>query len=630
MAIKKLFNGQTIRKPGAYSRDRVDNSAGPDLGATDIIFIVGESSQGAPGEVEGIQSFSSDRLSSLIAKYGSGPLVDCAAVCTRPAKPGQNINGASTILVWKTNESTQASAMLKKSPDNIYEVFDRAWGIGGNSLQVIVANGDTGNQKAISVAMLGGTTENLGENAAKSVLTIQYIGTGSASAMTIGGLTQIGKTLTTTCTGASGDNLNIMLKNYTMKSLVDYLNSTGKYTATLNTVSFSPMKAYQLDPVTAEDIKTAPVIQRRLQYEILDLLNTSARISAKIQDPTVVGLIDDATTSLTGGAQGASSNSDFSDGFAASLSEDYNTLNVAVSRDASEDIADVNQGFTDSASNYDVESVIVAADTHIALRSDTKNRKEAQGFYGVRKAAKADAFDFISAVGSALAQITMQDALILDPTGSLRYMHPHVLAAAAAGMRNGQDIGEPLTHKFPNVLAVGHFWDPTSGDSGNFTGDFNPGLDYDAAIDAGVLFLEKASGSWRWVVDNTTYGIDDSFVFNRGSVIAASQYVDRTLRATVEQIFIGHKLPPGDPKNPGAGAAKSIKNAVKAKLIELNSPQNNIISSSSDAPQGFVDDQTFVVTVTGNTAVVQVQYKPVQGLDFVFFDFTLGDVTQSA
>ncbi len=39
MAIKKSFNGQTIRKPGAYSRDKVDNAGGPDLGATDVIMI---------------------------------------------------------------------------------------------------------------------------------------------------------------------------------------------------------------------------------------------------------------------------------------------------------------------------------------------------------------------------------------------------------------------------------------------------------------------------------------------------------------------------------------------------------------------------------------------------------------
>lgn len=628
MAIKKSFNGKTIKKPGAYSKQKVDNSSGANLGATDTIMIVGESLIGAPGSVEGVQSFSSDRLSSLVAKYGSGPLVDCAVSAIHPAKSGQGIGGASKILVWKTNASTQASAFLKQSASNIYQVKDQAWGVPGNDLAVIVAAGSGSGKKAISVSKLGDTTETLGENVANSVITIQYTGNGTAATMTIGGASQVNKTLATSLTGQSDGSVNlaITLKNYSMKTLVDYINAQIGYTATLNTVSLSQVVAYQLDPVTAQDIKTAPYINKMLQYEILNLLNTSARIVATIQDPTVVGAIDNATTMLAGGAQGASTNTNFSNGFAASLGQDYNNLLSCISRDASEDIADVNQGFTDSASTYTIQSVLVAQDVHLQLRGDTQNRKEAQGWGGVRKSTKAAAFTFIASIGDSLMQVAMQDILAIDAEGTLRYMHPHVLAALCMGMRAGQAVGEPITHKFPNVQDVGHFINPLTGLS---TGDFNPGLDYNDAIDNGVLFLESAKGAFRVVVDNTTYGIDDSFVYNRGSVVAASQFVNRTLRETAEDIFVGHKLPPGNPKNPGQGAANSIKNAVRNKLRELNAPDVNIISSSDDAPEGFRED-TFVVTVTGNTALVEVEYKPVQGLDFIFFSFTLGDVKQTA
>ena len=54
-----------------------------------------------------------------------------------------------------------------------------------------------------------------------------------------------------------------------------------------------------------------------------------------------------------------------------------------------------------------------------------------------------------------------------------------------------------------------------------------------------------------------------------------------------------------------------------------------ITSPSDDAPQGFVED-SLIVTVTGNTAEVQVEVKPVQGLDFVFITFTLGETRQTA
>ena len=70
MAIKKSFNAASIRKPGAYSKYKVDNSSGSDLASNDTLFIVGESSKGAPGSTSGIVEFQSSRLDALIATYG--------------------------------------------------------------------------------------------------------------------------------------------------------------------------------------------------------------------------------------------------------------------------------------------------------------------------------------------------------------------------------------------------------------------------------------------------------------------------------------------------------------------------------------------------------------------------------
>ena len=197
-----------------------------------------------------------------------------------------------------------------------------------------------------------------------------------------------------------------------------------------------------------------------------------------------------------------------------------------------------------------------------------------------------------------------------------------------AGLRLGSEVGEPLTHKRPLARNVGHFVNPDTGLSG---GDFNADLDKKEAINNGVTFTEKSGSIFRIVVDNTTYGVDDSFVFNRGSVMEASLFVAKDIRGVAEAVFIGKKLP-NEPVSGGAassGAAKSIKNVIANRLRELNKPDVNIISSSIDAPEGFVED-TFVVEVEGNTARVQVEFKPVQGLDYIFISFTLGDISQSA
>ena len=98
MAITKSFNAKRILKPGAYSKFKVDNSSGSDLAANDTLFLVGESTKGVPGATEGIVTFSASNLAALIAKYGAGPIVDCAVAAIRPSKtPG--IGGAGRIKV---------------------------------------------------------------------------------------------------------------------------------------------------------------------------------------------------------------------------------------------------------------------------------------------------------------------------------------------------------------------------------------------------------------------------------------------------------------------------------------------------------------------------------------------------
>jgi hypothetical protein len=619
MAIKKSFNGASIRKPGAYSKFKVDNSSGGDLAANDTLFLVGESSKGAPGSVEGIQNFSSSNLDALVAKYGSGPIVDCAIAAVRPSKtPG--IGGAGRILVYKTNASTQASASLSQSSNPYATVNDLGYGLGGNLYSVVVSAGDSASQKNVAVTQLGGVTESLGENKALNVIQVQYTGNGSAATLSIAGLTRAALVLTTSLTGASDGsaNLSVALANKTMKQLVDYINAQPGYVASIQTASLSALSATDLDPVSAIDVKTAAKMLKRLQKEIIELINTSARVMAVEPSQPLGGVPDAQTKALSGGVQGSSSNTNFSTAFSNSLSQDYNVLLPCVSRDASEDIADAQLGFTDPSSSYTISAVMAAAVSHLALRGDTKNRKEAQGMGGIRKSTKAAAYSAINAVASENMQVAMQDVVFSDASGNLKVGQPHVFAAMCAGIRLGTEVGEPLTHKFLNALQVGHFLNPSTLVP---AGDFDPNLDGDDAIDNGVLFSEKFGNGNRIVVDNTTYGQDGSFIFNRGSVIEASYFVFRTLRETAESIFVGHKV--------SNGLASSIKNAIRNKLRELNAPDVNIITSSDDAKEGFRED-TFVVTVSGNTARVVVEFKPVQGLDFIFFDFTLGDIKQSA
>lgn len=616
MSISRPFGGAKIRKPGAYSISKQDQSGGAPLGANGTLFVIGEAELGAPGSVEGIQTFNASQLASLVAEYGSGPIVDVAkAALVSPSKtPG--VGQADQILIWKTNASTKASlALSNATPAALFTISDRNYGAAGNRISVKVEAGtDSTNQRIITVQS-GDDKQVLDQNPAEIQLTIQYTGSGTAAVMTIGG-TLTNRTLATTVTGAAGDNLSITLKDYTMQQLQQFIAATGKYTATLGT----PLKAAitpaaSLNPVTAVDVQTAPVALRRTQQELVDLINNNARLVSATIAAVVTGLpIASGPSYLAGGARGASSSTDFSTGMAKSLAADWNVAIPAISRDSADDITD---GLTDAASTYDVDAVHAALDSHLRLRGSIKNRKEAQGMVGRRDAAIANSYAAAQTLNSELIQMFVEDVLVSDVSGNLVWKQPHVHAALAAGIRLGTDVGEPLTHKFISANGVGHVVNPVTGIA---AGNFNSGTDFDTAIDAGISFAEQASGGFRIVVDNTTYGRDASFVWNRGSVVEAAQYIAKTIRETADLVFVGNKV--------SNGIAASLKSVIRSKLLELNAA--NITTASDDgAPQGF-KEATFTVLVTGNTANVSVEVKPVQGLDFVLINFTLGDLTQSA
>lgn len=616
MSIKKSFGGASIRKPGAYSISKQDQSGGAPLGANGTLFILGESELGAPGSVEGIQLFNATQLSDLIAEYGSGPLVDAAKAALVAPSQTPGVGQADTVLVWKTNASTKASLNLSSSaPAVIMAVSDRNYGLPGNRISVKLEAGTDSVRQRIITIQQDDNKQVLDQNAAELQLTIAYTGTGSAATLTIAG-TLTNKVLTTTCTGATGDNLNISLNNYNMQQLAQFIAATGKYTCVLGT----PLKATitpssDLDPQAALDIKTAAVGMYRIQEEIVDNINENAQLISAAISAVVAGVpVASGPTFLAGGAKGASASSDFSTGLMKSLAAEYGVALPCISRDATGDIADQ---LTDPSSAYDIDAVTAALDSHLRLRGSVKNRKEAQGMVGRRDVTVATSYAAAQTVNSELIQMWIQDVLVVDVSGNLVWKQPHVQAALAAGIRLGTDIGEPLTHKFFAVNGVGHCVNPATGIA---AGDFNPNTDFDVAIDAGVSFAEQASGAWRVVVDNTTYGKDQSFVWNRGSVVEAAQYCAKTLRETAELVFVGQKV--------SNGIAGSIKSILRSKLLELNAA--NIITASDDgAPQGF-KEKTFTVVVQGNTAKVSVEIKPVQGLDFIFIEFTLGDISQSA
>lgn len=112
MAITTNFNGANLVIPGAYSDIKVQSS-NSGLATTGVLMLVGEADAGPSFASEAdleLNSFGPDQLADVIAKYGSGPLVDAfRAACA----PSTDLPGSfNRAILVKTNASTASTGAL--------------------------------------------------------------------------------------------------------------------------------------------------------------------------------------------------------------------------------------------------------------------------------------------------------------------------------------------------------------------------------------------------------------------------------------------------------------------------------------------------------------------------------------
>jgi hypothetical protein len=602
MAIKVNFNGASILKPGAYSQTKVNLAGGFPLSTTGVVAIIGEALGGAPGSSDGVQTFTSEDIAALIAKYKSGPIVDAARLLVAPARDNRVANGASLIRVFKTNQSVKSQRALKNAASaDVILLKSLNFGDDENLISVSVANGSTANNKLITIKK-GGVTENLPENAYASVISIHYIGVDAACTVEVKNVSGA-KSLVLKTSGTLADDLTISLAGKTIADLVALIDASPVYTASSALSKPAQTQASDLDWVsTPFSVLTAHIL-RKAQKELADIINAnSSLVSAEIQ-PQIEGLPANLVTSLlSGGARGASANSNFQAGFDALLAFRCNTVVPLVSRDAS---ALISLGETDPASGFTVDAVNLQALTHCITASNTKNRSE-RNCYLSKKAVFATAQTSAQALNHERASMLFQDVEVLGADGNLKVVDPWAASCLLAGVQAGTPVGTPATFKFLNVNAISHQ-------------DYNSKTQIDLAIDAGLVPLEQAdSGGFRVVVHNTTYGIDPNFVYNRVSVLEAADYVAYNLRQQLEAIFIGNKA--------ATGTAQAIRNTVIA-IMDSFLRADITVGDDTNSGLGWKD---LLVTVNGNTAIVDITITPVQGVDFILNRITLDNIRQSA
>jgi len=190
MAIVRTFNGAAIIKPGAYSKIVVENLTGFPLLPTGTVGIVGEAVGGKPRVLD---ILSREGIQDAKSRYKSGPIADVLELLVNPSNDPRIANGASKIVVYKVNDSTQSSTNLQNI-DSVNQILlkSKNYGDDENNVSVVVSAGSVSDLNATifgSVAgpyvLAGGETLLVRSNNTNYVFTNTLVGAAVAASALI-------------------------------------------------------------------------------------------------------------------------------------------------------------------------------------------------------------------------------------------------------------------------------------------------------------------------------------------------------------------------------------------------------------------------------------------------------------
>jgi hypothetical protein len=402
----------------------------------------------------------------------------------------------------------------------------------------------------------------------------------------------------------------------TIKQLAESISLQPGWSASVATPVYNQLGLDALDLVSVVGaFGAAGVKPARLKKDAMEVQDL-------FEQSNVAGLVNAATkglpaalseTLLTGGAKGGTLTTDVVNALSKFEKFHVNSVIPLFSRNATADIAD---NLTDASSTYTIDGVHQAVKTHLSLMKTTKKKSERQGYLSV-KASYSDCKDKIGNMADARVQMVIQDIRQANAQGVIKWFQPWALSCLMAGSRGGAPIGLPLTFKFMNCSGIRQTAQSMNTPEADIMIDFDPDTQYDDAIQSGVTFLEAPrTGGFRVVVDNTTYGVDDNWVWNRANVIYAADIVAYNFRNTMELRYVGVK------NTLRAAEVQSTAESVLATFLA-----QGITVSTADAPQGF---KSLSVRIEGNTILISVTIKLVEGIDFVLAELALQRASQTA
>jgi hypothetical protein len=307
---------------------------------------------------------------------------------------------------------------------------------------------------------------------------------------------------------------------------------------------------------------------------------------------------------LSGASRGGSTDARVASAIDAMEKIRGNFLVPLFSRDATNDVA---EGLTHTSSSYTIDGINAYAKSHVLALSTTKRRRHRQALLS-KKCSFTNAKLAANNLASARCTLCFQDVKAVGVDGSVHQFQPWAGAVLAAAMQ-AAGFYKPIVKKFINCTGV-------LAADGSYSDQMMSQVE-DALLN-GLLVAEQAeTGGFRWVSDQTTYGVDSSFIYNSLQAIYGMDTISLTIAQRMENAFVGQSL-----ADVSAGLMLSFLSGIMRDLYRLK-----LITSSDDAPAGYKNAS---IQISAPSALVSLECKPSTGLYFILINSYFTAVTQSA
>lgn len=571
MGRTQVFNGLELVIPDAYSALDVSRLLTPTSGGVGIVALVGEADGGKPG----LHIFPGGASPQVVKdELKSGPLADMVRLALRSGSDNLVQGGASTVVAYKTNNSTQ-STLNVGSPAKLV-LTTKQYGLFTKSYTADIAS--SSGKKFLTVRDEKGVPEvsvGVGSEVFASLL---YTGNGTAATMTLHYVSGT-LTLTTTLTGASDGSVSqaIDCTTLTLGQLKSLFSALVGYTFTV-TQGYEQVKVSDLDLVISAVSILTKVDFKASIYELIQwgknqsLLVTVARGAGDDGDAVPS---TSATAMFTGGTRGSTSNSTVQTAMNALLDLRINIVVPLFSKDSQD------------GSTVTIAAVNAQVKDHVQSRSAILGKSECQSYVSVQGNKQAF-IDMVAAMNSRWMAVTSQKVRDLDIDGNEKVFDEYAFAVVCAQTQAGSPIGTDLTYRTLPILGLTQ------------DASWNPSRDGQELIKKGCLIAgPDENNTLRVIAGYTSWLQDDNNANIYIETVESLAIFAFNHRKFMKQRFLGQS----------SFSRQDVLDAIKQSL--------EVERDTTKSIKGFDLDLVKIKSVTAGRLEYDVAVVPFEGVKFV-------------